>query len=111
MITLPTDSHTSPPPSVTNGSNHDLDPNIADLKWTTTNEGTGHSSELPVSVTKLTFGLRVGFIGSHLTVDKLFPVNPRAITSPPKMSLLFEAKSTPRLFIKPGLILVAHAHG
>ena len=59
----------------------------------------------PVSVTKLTLGLRVGFITSHLTEDKLFLVNPRAITSPPKMSLLLEAKSMPALIIKPGLIL------
>ena len=57
-----------------------------------------------VSVTKLTLGLRVGFISSHLTANKLFPVNPKAITSSPKMSLLFEAKSMPELIIKPRLI-------
>ena len=56
---------------------------------------------IPVSVTKLTLSLRVGFIGSHLTADKLFPVNPRVITGPPKISLLLEAKSTPALIIKP----------
>ena len=44
------------------------------------------------SVIKLTLDLRVCFISSYLTADKLFPVNPRAITSLPKMSLLFEAK-------------------
>ena len=60
------------------------------------------------SGTKLTLGLRVGFISSHLTVDKLFPVNLRAITVPPKMSLLFEAKSMLALIIKPRLILAAH---
>ena len=43
----------------------------------------------PVSVTQLTLGLRVGFISSHLTVDKLFPVNPRVIMAPPMMSLLY----------------------
>ena len=44
-----------------------------------------------------------------MTVDKLFPVNPRVITSPPKMSLLLEAKSTPALIIRSRLILiVAH---
>ena len=59
-----------------------------------------------VSVTKLTIGLRLGFISSHLTANKLFPVNPRAITGPPKMSLLLEAKSMPALIIKPRLILV-----
>ena len=59
---------------------------------------------IPVSITKLT----LGFISSHLTVDKLFPVNPRAITCPPKMSLLLEAKSMPALIIKPRLIIVTH---
>ena len=43
----------------------------------------------------------------HLTVNN-FPVNPRAITGPPNMSLLLEAKSTPALIIKPKLILVTH---
>ena len=68
----------------------------------------GIPKNIPVSGTKLTLGLRVGFISSHLKVDKLFPVNPRAITGPPKMSLLFEAKSMLALIIKPSLILVAH---
>ena len=46
---------------------------------------------IPVSVTKLMLSLPVCFISSHLTVDKLFLVNSRAITGPPKMSLLLEA--------------------
>ena len=50
----------------------------------------------------------VCFISSRLTVNKLFPVNLRAITGPPKMSLLLEAKSMPASIIKPRLILVAH---
>ena len=62
----------------------------------------------PLSVTKQTLDLRVGFISSHLTANKLFPVNPRAITGLPKMSLLLEAKSTPAMIIKPRLILVTH---
>ena len=33
---------------------------------------------------------------------------PRAITIPPKMSLLLEAKTMPALIIKPRLILVVH---
>ena len=66
----------------------------------------GIHKNIPVSGTKPTLG--VGFISSHLTVDKLFPVKPRAITGPPKMSLLLEAKSTPALIIKPRLILLAH---
>ena len=68
----------------------------------------GIHKNIPVSDTKLTLGLRVGFISSHLTADKLFPVKPRAITGPPKMSLLLEAKSMPALIIKPRLIFVAH---
>ena len=51
--------------------------------------------------TKLTLGLRVGFIISHLTADKLFPINPRVITGPPKMSLLLKVKSMPALINKP----------
>ena len=53
-------------------------------------------------------GLQVGFNSSHLIVDKFFPVNPRAIKGPPKMSLLLEAKSMPVLIIKPWFILVKH---
>ena len=68
----------------------------------------GIPKNIPLSGTKLTLGLRVGFISSHLTVDKLLIVNPRAITGPPKMSLLLEAKSMPALIIKPRLILAAH---
>ena len=64
---------------------------------------------IPVSVTKLTLGLRVGFIGSHLIADKLFPVNPTAIMGPPKMSVLFEPKkSMPALIIKQRFILVTN---
>ena len=61
-----------------------------------------------VYITKLMLGLQVNFISSHLTVDRLFPFNPRAITGPPKMSLLLEANSMPALMIKPMLILVTH---
>ena len=63
---------------------------------------------IPVSITKLTLGLRVGFISSHLIEDKLLSVNPRSITSPQKMSLLLEAKSMPALIIKPRFIHVMH---
>ena len=63
---------------------------------------------VPVSVTKLMLDHRVGYISSHLTVDKLFPVNPRVIMGPAKISLLLEAKSMPALIIKPRLILVMH---
>ena len=63
---------------------------------------------IPVSITKLMLGLRVGFISSHLTVDKLFPINRRVFTGPPKVSLLLEAKSMPALIIKPRFILVMH---
>ena len=71
-------------------------------------KGLNVHKNIPVSITKLTLGLRVGFISSHLIVDKLFPVYPRAIMGPPKMGLLLEAKSMPALIIKPGFILVSH---
>ena len=61
----------------------------------------GIHKKIPVSGTEPMLGLRVGFIGSHLTVDKLIKVNLRAITGPPKMSFLLEAKSVPALIIKP----------
>ena len=63
---------------------------------------------IDVSDTKLILGLRVCFISPDLTVNKLFPINPRAITGPPKMSLLLEDESTSALIIEPRLILVAH---
>ena len=44
----------------------------------------------PVSVTKLTLSLRVGFISSHFLTEKLFQVHSRAITGPPKVSLMLE---------------------
>ena len=68
----------------------------------------GIHKNIPISDTKLTLGLWVGFISSHVTVNNLFPVNLRAIIGPPKMSLLLEAKSMTALFIKPRLILVVH---
>ena len=43
-----------------------------------------------------------------MTVNKLFPVNLRAITGPPKMSLKLEAKSMPAVIIKSRHILVKH---
>ena len=67
----------------------------------------GHKN-IPISITKLMVGLRVGFISSHLIADKLFNINPRVITGPPKMSLLLEAKSMIALIIKPRIILVPH---
>ena len=63
---------------------------------------------IPVSNTKLTLGLQVGFISSHLIVDTLFPINQRAITGPLKMSVLLEAKGMPALIIKSRFILVTH---
>ena len=65
---------------------------------------------IPVSITKLTLGHRVGFVCSHLIAGKLSPINPRSITCPPKMSLLLEAKSMPALIIKPRFILVGRGH-
>ena len=63
---------------------------------------------IDVSDTKLMLGLRVCFISSDLTANKLFPINSRAITGPPKMSLLLEVESTPAYIIEPRLILVTY---
>ena len=63
---------------------------------------------IDVSNTKLMLGLRVCFISSDFTANKLFPINPRAIAGPPKMSLLLEVESTSALIIEPRLILVTH---
>ena len=64
----------------------------------------------PVYVTKQTLGLRVGFINSHLTANKLFPVNLKAITGPPKMSLLLDTISMPAFIIEPRAY-PCYAHG
>ena len=63
---------------------------------------------IDVSDTKLMLGLRVCFISSGLTVNKLFPINARAVTGPPKMSLLLEVESTSALIIEPRLFLVRY---
>ena len=63
---------------------------------------------IDVSDTKLMLGLRVCFISSDLTANKLFPINPRAVTGLPKMSLLFDVESTSALTIEPRLILVRY---
>ena len=63
---------------------------------------------IDVSDTKLMLGLRVCFISSDLTVNKLFPINPRVSTGPLKMRLLLEVESTSALIIEPRLILVTH---
>ena len=68
----------------------------------------GIHKNIPVSDTKLALVLWEGFISSHLSAGKLFPVNQRAITGPPKISPLLEAKWMPALFIKTRLILVAY---
>ena len=71
----------------------------------------GIHKNIPVSVTKLTLGLLLlGFIKSHLTADKLFPVNQRVITGPMKMSLILKVKTTSALIIKPRLVLVEHTN-
>ena len=106
---LPTDSPSSPPPSRTSRRNDELEKNTTDFKsGPLLMRGINIYKKIPVSVTKLKLGLQEGLISSHLTVVKLFPVNPRAVTGPQKMSLLLEAKSMPTLIIKRSLILVLH---
>ena len=63
---------------------------------------------IDVSDTKLMLGLRVCFISSDLTANKLFPINPRVVTGSPKMGLLLQVESTSALIIEPRLILVTH---
>ena len=63
---------------------------------------------IPAGTLIRTLNFRVGFIISHKTADKLFPVNPRAITGPSKISILLKDKSTPAFIIKPRLILFGH---
>ena len=63
---------------------------------------------IDVSDTKLMLGLRVCFISSELTANKLFPINPRVVTGPPKISLLLEVESTSALIIEVRLILVTY---
>ena len=68
------------------------------------------SKNIPVSVPKPPLSLRVGFISSHLTAVKLFPVITRAISGPPNMSLLLEVISMPVLIVKPRLNLLLSNH-
>ena len=95
QISLTNRSHISPPPSLTRGGNDELEPNTADLRVDLDIQRTSLFLSL-----KLTLGLLVGFISSHLTAGKLFQVNSRAITGPRKISLLREVKGMPALTIK-----------
>ena len=79
----------------TSGGKDELLPNTADLRadrhlimW-----GTVIHKNIPVFDTKLTTCLRVRvrFVSSYLAADKHFPVNPREITGPPNISLVFVA--------------------
>ena len=63
---------------------------------------------MSVSDSKLMLGLRVCFISSDLTANKLFSINLRAVTGLPKMSLLLEVESTSALITEPRLILVTY---
>ena len=63
---------------------------------------------IDVSDNKLMLGLRVCVISSDLTANKLFLINLRAVTVPPKMSLLLQVESTSSLIIEPRLILVTY---
>ena len=112
---LPTDSHTSSSSQPISGGSDELKPNTADYRVDHHLLGEHpliirrkSNKNIHVSHTKLTLGFQVGFISSHLTADKLFPILPKATTGLSKVSLMLEAKSIPALIIKPRLILVAH---
>ena len=66
----------------------------------------GIHQNIPASETKLTHSLGICSIGPPLVMDKLIPVNSRAIMSPTEMSLLLEVECTPSVIIKPKFILV-----
>ena len=97
-----------PPPTPISRRNDGHELNTTDLRVNFSFKGIGVHKNIPVSVTKLTLGLRLGCIISHFTADKIFPVNPSAITGPPKMSLVLEVKSMTALNIKQRFILVVH---
>ena len=63
---------------------------------------------IPAYHTKLMPSFCINFISPPLVMDKLIQVNSRAITSPPKMRVLFEVERTPAVTIKSRLILVMH---
>ena len=68
----------------------------------------GIQKNIHVSDIKNMLDLRLSFINSHLTVDKPFPVIPRALACPLKMSCLLEVRSMPALIIKLRLLIVMH---
>ena len=70
--------HISPPPQPPSGDDEDLKLNkVLRVNLSLMREQNIHAN-IPVSGIKLTLGLRVGFISSHLTADKPFLVNPKA---------------------------------
>ena len=60
----------------------------------------GVHQNIPASDTKLTHSLCI-YIGPPLVMDKLIPVNSRAITSPPEMGPLLDVECNPAVIIKP----------
>ena len=66
----------------------------------------GVHQNIPASDTKLTHSLGIYCTGSPLAMEKLIPVNSRAITSPPEMGPLLDVECTPAVIIKPRFILV-----
>ena len=63
---------------------------------------------IPASDTKLTHSLGIYSIGPPLVMDKLVPVNSRAITSPPEMGPQLDVEYKPAVIIKPRFFLVMH---
>ena len=61
---------------------------------------------IPASDTKLTYSLGIYSIGPLLVMDKLMPVNSRAIMSPPEMGPLMDIECKPAVIIKLRLMLV-----
>ena len=104
---FPTDSQSRPPPAPIRGGRDEseLEPNTADFF---AYGDTERSSEHPASDSKLTHSLGIYRIRPPLVMDKLIPVNLRAITSPPEMGPLLDVECKPVVIIKPRFILVTY---
>ena len=68
-------------------------------------KGLGVRKNISISDAKLMLGLRAGFISCHLTAGTLFLVNPKAMTVPPKMSILLRSKACLHWSLNQGLSL------
>ena len=95
---FPTDSQTRPPPAPNKRRKRRIRTRAEDSRL----QGRpllmrtlGVHQNIPASDTKLTLGLGIYIIGPPLVIDKLIPVNSRAITSPPEMGSVLGVECKP----------------